>query len=152
MLKTSIRIVSVAILLAAASDDSRACCVGGSGPLAERVKASGAVFYGTVETVDCFEWYVNPVDQKTRCDIQEATFYVMRAWTPGVRRAATVSSTVGTSVSYEFRVGYSYVVFASERQENGRLSTGLCSGTTFAEGGDPLIHELDSAAEGYSPE
>lgn len=150
----SFRSIGAVLLLAAGSypGPSLACCVSDLRPLVERIKSFRAVFIGDVESVACTEQWQHPVDGKLRCNVQEATFRVTRAWIPGVSRNTIVMAHPGVSVGYEFQVGQSYLVFARSPGQSGPLWTGACSGTVPKEGAESTLLELDGFGSGYIPE
>jgi len=142
--------VVLVLALALAPGVLLACCLSDTRPFPERFKSIQAVFVGEVEAVTCTERWQHPIDGTVRCNVQQATFHVTRAWTPAVSRTAIVTANPGTSVGYEFQIGRSYLVLAASRK--GQLWTGVCAGTVPKEGAESTLEELDHIGSGYIPE
>ncbi len=127
MLNTKWLIPSLAILsslLAVNPKRAFACSCMVSGPPAEEIESSTAVFAGMVTNLDI----PNKGPIYSSADPVKITFQVTRVW-KGPEHSTLIVNTVRSAVSceYEFQTGQEYLVYTRGTEDN--LQTSLCSRT-----------------------
>jgi hypothetical protein len=113
-----------------------------------RINQSSVIFEGKVESLKVTGWPIKPVAGETvsiipRVTVSFSSVHVYRGETPA--ELVVETGLGGGDCGYAFAPGESYLVFAW-KEENGRLSTSICSGTKLLEDAGTALRFLRGEA------
>jgi hypothetical protein len=113
-----------------------------------RVNHTTVIFEGKVESIKVSDWPIKPIAGETISLVPRltATFSAVHIYRGEIPGDAIIETGLGGGdCGYNFVAGESYLVFAS-KEESGKLSTSICSGTNLLEDSGTALRFLRGEA------